>query len=302
MECSVRVAVSGAGGFIGSALVARLERRGDSVVRMVRRPVRGPAEASWDPETGAIDAGALSGIDAAVHLAGESIAAGPWTAAKRRRIRDSRVRGTGLLATTLARLTPPPRVLVSGSAMGIYGDRGDAPLTEDAAPGAGFLAEVCTAWEAAADPARAAGIRVAHPRLALVLDPAGGVLGRLVPVFRLGLGGPIGDGRQWWSWVTRDDVIGALVRMIDDASLAGPFNVAAPGAMTNEAFTRTLARALRRPAWLRAPAWALRLVLGAMADEGLLASARLVPARLAAAGHAFRDPELAPTLARLLDG
>jgi uncharacterized protein len=295
---SGRVLVSGARGLVGSALVLRLRAAGREVVALTRAP-RGPEEIGWDPAHGALDAAALEGLDAVVHLAGEPLGA-RWTPARMARARSSRVDATALLATRLAALARPPRVLVAVSAVGWYGSRGDEVLDEDSPPGAGFLADLCRAWEAAADPARAAGIRVVHPRLGLVLTPRGGALAQMLPLFRLGLGGPLGDGGAWWSWVVLDDVVAALERALDDATLAGPVNVAAPGAARNRDVARALGRVLGRPAWLPAPAFALRALLGRMADEMLLASARVRPARLEAAGFAFRHPELEPALWEML--
>lgn len=296
----MKVAVTGATGFVGAALVARLLAGGHAVTRLVRRAPRARDEVAWDPARGALDPRALDGVDAAVHLSGASIAR-RWTPEIRREIRASRLDTTRTLAAALARVEPRPRVLVSMSAAGWYGDRGDEVLDETAAPGRGWLAEVARDWEAAADPARAAGIRVVHPRMGLVVGAGGGVLAPLLLPFRFGLGGPIGDGRAWWSWVALDDVTGAIVRMLEDAALAGPVNLAAPAPVRNAEFARALGRALRRPAVLPVPAFALRLAFGEAADEALLASTRLVPARLAAAGFAFRFPELEPALRRALD-
>ncbi|MFW6039916.1 MAG: TIGR01777 family oxidoreductase, partial [Gemmatimonadota bacterium] len=252
--------------------------------------------AAWDIGAGTIEAAALEDLDAVVHLAGEPIA-GRWTAEKRRRIVDSRVEGTGLLARTLAGLDRPPRVLVCASAIGLYGDRGDTRLDETASAGDGFLPDVVQAWEGAADPARAAGIRVVHLRFGLVLWPGGGALERLLLPMRAGVGGRLGAGRQWWSWVTLDDVVGAILHGVATAGLEGPANVAAPGAVRNAEFTEVLARVLNRPAFLPAPAPALRAVLGEdAAEELLLSSARVVPGALERTGYRFSDPVLEPAL------
>jgi len=223
-----------------------------------------------------------------------------WTDARWRAITSSRVDTTRLVAETVARLDRPPSVLVSASAIGIYGDRGEEILDEGAEPGRGSMPELCVAWEEAADAARAAGIRVAHPRTGLVLSGRGGLLGRLLPIFRLGIGGPIADGRAWWSWIAMDDLVGAIVFALTRDALGGPFNVVAPGAVRNAAFTRALGRALGRPAPFPVPAFALRLLYGRMADEALLASGRVVPARLVEAGFRFRYPELDGALAHVL--
>jgi hypothetical protein len=255
--------------------------------------------ARWDPDTGAVEPG-LDGVDAVVHLAGESVAGGRWTEARKRRIRESRVRPTRLLCETLARQRTPPRVLVCASAIGYYGDRGDQVLREESAPGAGFLPEVCRKWEAAAEPAARRGIRVVHLRIGLVLSPKGGALAAMLPVFRLGLGGPVGAGAQWMSWIGIDDTLGAILHALMNEALAGPVNAVAPAPVTNREFAKTLARVLRRPAVLPFPAFAARLLLGQMADELLLASARVEPARLRATGYAFRDATLEGALRRLL--
>jgi uncharacterized protein (TIGR01777 family) len=297
----MKIAITGADGFIGRPLVARLAAAGHDVRRLVRRAPRGPDEIAWDPVAGTIDRAALAGVDAVVHLAGASIAAGRWTAARRALLRESRTGPTRLLAETLAGLSPRPRVLVSASATGLYGDRGEEWLDEASSPGTGFLAEVARAWEGAAAPAARAGIRVAHPRTGLVLAPHGGALAAMLPLFRLGLGGPLGSGQQWWSWIALEDAVGALVHALGHEDVRGPFNVVAPAPVRCAAFARALGAALRRPALLPAPAFALRLVLGAdQADELLLAGQRLRPAVLERTGFAFAAPDLGPALAAML--
>jgi len=298
----MNVAITGSTGLIGSALVPRLTSRGHGVVRLVRRtPAIASAErlARWNPDTGAVEPG-LDGVDAVVHLAGESVAGGRWTEARKRRIRESRVPPTRKLCETLARQPTPPRVLLCASAIGYYGNRGDQVLREESAPGAGFLPEVCREWEAAAEPAVRRGIRVVHLRIGLVLSPKGGALAAMLPVFRLGLGGPVGSGAQWMSWIGMDDTLGAILHALMNEALAGPVNLVAPAPVTNREFARTLARVLRRPAIFPFPAFAARLVFGQMADELLLASARVEPARLQATGYAFRDATLEGALRRLL--
>jgi len=287
----MRLLVTGASGFIGSALVPSLEARGHQVVRMVRRAPRGPGEIAWAPHAGPLDPLALAGFDGVVHLSGATIAQ-RWTGAVRRRIRSSRVDTTARLATAIAACDRPPRVMLVSSAIGIYGDRGDAWVDESSPPGEGFLAELGVAWEAAADPARAAGVRVVHGRTGIVLDRRGGALERLLPPFRLGLGGPIADGRAWWSWITRDDLLGAMAFALEREEVSGPLNLVAPGPVRNAELTRVLARALHRPAWFRVPAFALRLVFGGMADEALLASTRVRPAGLERAGFPFAHPTI----------
>ncbi|HEY6867461.1 MAG TPA: TIGR01777 family oxidoreductase [Candidatus Eisenbacteria bacterium] len=243
---------------------------------------------------------ALQGVEAVVHLAGESLAAGRWSRARKGVLLASRVRGTRLLSETLSSLDPPPRVMVSASAIGIYGDRGGERLTESSPAGSGFLPGLVTAWERATGPAEASGIRVVRLRTALVMTARGGVLARLRLPFGLGLGGTLGSGRQWMSWITLDDLVRAIEFALATDTIAGPVNAAAPGAVTNLEFTRTLARVMGRPGFVRVPAAALRLALGGIADEALLASARVEPERLLAAGFAFRDPALEPALRALL--
>jgi uncharacterized protein (TIGR01777 family) len=294
-----RILVTGASGFLGTALTRRLSRDGHQVIPLGRRP-RSPGAPSWDPATGRLDPATFAGVDAVVHLAGASIAGGLWTRARKRRIRESRVEGTTLLARTMAGLAEPPRVLVSISAVGIYGDRGDTVLDETSPAGSGFLAEVGMAWEAATQAAGQAGIRVVLPRLGIVLDPGGGMLRQLLPVFRLGLGARLGSGRQWMSWVVMADLLEALVLLIHAPELSGPVNIVTPEPATNAQFTAALAAALHRPAFLRAPAPILRLAMGQLADELLLGSQRCAPGRLGQAGFQFTHPEIGGALAALV--
>ncbi len=293
------IAITGASGLLGSALTHFLTTGGHTVRPVVRRRPR-PGEVAWDPDAGTIDRAGLEGVDAVLHLAGESIGAGRWDAARKRRIRTSRVDGTLLLAEALAAMERKPRVLVSASAVGIYGDRDDEALTEASAPGAGFLAETARAWEAATAPAAEAGIRVVHPRFGMILTPAGGALARMLPVFELGGGGRLGGGRQWWSWVSLDDALDLVLHALATPSLSGPINAVAPGSLTNRAFTETLGEVLHRPTLLAVPAVALRLTFGEMADALLLSSQRVVPARAAETGHVFRHPDLRGALRHLL--
>lgn len=299
------VAISGASGMLGSVLACVLSTGGHEPVALVRSrstpPIATRRTVEWDIGAGTVDERGLSGCDAVVHLAGESIAGGRWTADRRRRILDSRVEGTRLLASALARLDAPPRVLVCASAIGYYGDRGDALLDESSSPGTGFLADVVEAWEDAAAEAREAGIRVVHLRFGIILWPSGGALPRLLTPTRAGVGGRLGDGEQTWSWVSLDDAVGAILHSIAGESLRGPVNVASPNPVSNAEFTDTLARVVNRPALLPAPAFGLRLLLGEdMADELLLASARVDPAALRASGYRFADPVLEPALRHLL--
>lgn len=291
-----RVAVTGASGLIGTALTAALEKRGDRVVPIGRHPPDGGV--AWDLAARRIDGAALEGVDAVVHLAGERID-GRWTATKKRRILDSRVEGTELLAGALAGLGRPPAVVVSASAIGFYGDRGDEELAEDSLPGTGFLAEVCQRWEAAAAPIASPDTRLVLARTGIVCTPDGGALGRMLALTRLGLGGRLGNGRQWWSWITLEDEVRALLHLLD-TPVAGPVNLVAPGTCRNAEFVRALARVLRRPAVLPAPALALRAVLGEMANGLLLASARVRPAGLEDSGFEFRSPDLASAITELL--
>ena len=288
----LRVAVSGASGLIGSQLTAFLRAGGHTVRRLVRRAAGAGDEIAWDPERGTIAAAALAEVDAVVHLAGENVAAGRWSPARKRAIRDSRVRGTRLVAEALASLPRPPRTLVAASAIGIYGDRGDEPCDESAAPGTGFLADVCRDWEAATAPAETAGVRVVHARIGVVLGAAGGALARLVPVFSLGAGGVVGDGGQWVPWIGLEDVVGALHALLVRDDLAGPVNLVAPAPVTSEELARTLGRVLRRPAVLPIPAAAIRLAFGEMGEALLLGSTRVVPRRLTEAGFPFLYPAL----------
>jgi uncharacterized protein (TIGR01777 family) len=297
----MKVAVTGASGLVGRALVRSLRGDGHEVVRLVRREPAAEDEARWDP-FGAIDAKALEASDAVVHLAGAGIGDHRWTGPYKRQIRDSRVLGTCNLAETLAGLAAPPRVLVCASGMNVYGDTGDHETDETTAPappGAGFLSDLARDWEAVAAPAADAGIRVVHLRSGHVLAADGGLLGKLIPLFKSGLGGRLGSGRQWMSWITLDDHV-AAVRLLIDGDLAGPVNLTSPHPVTNADFTQALATALARPAVLTVPPFALRLALGGLADEGALISLRIVPGRLTAAGFAFRHPELAPALASIL--
>jgi uncharacterized protein (TIGR01777 family) len=297
----MNILVSGSHGLIGSALVALLASRGHRVVRLVRPPAPpSRQDIPWDPAAGAIDGRALEGMDAVIHLAGESIAAGRWTQARKIRIRDSRVGSTRLLADTLARLTRKPQVLLCASAVGFYGNRGDEILVEESASGAGFLADLCQAWEAAAEPARQAGIRVAYLRTGVVLSPLGGALAKMLPIFRIGLGGRLGRGRQFMSWITLDDEVEAISHVLTHTALRGPVNLVSPQPVTNREFTSTLGRVLRRPTPFVVPGGILRAALGEVAGE-VLGSVRAHPAKLLDTGFGFRYPELEGGLRHLLE-
>ena len=295
----MRVLVTGASGLIGSALVGSLEAAGHGVTRVVRSAPR-DSEVLWDPAAGTMDAGRMEGHSAAVHLAGEPVT-GRWTSAKKARILGSRLHGTQLLSSTLAGLKPPPAVLVCASAVGFYGDRGSETLDEESNQGSGFLPQVVRAWEAAAGPARAAGIRVVHLRFGIVLSRRGGSLPRMLLPFHLGLGGPVGSGSQFISWVALDDAVRAIMHAIEKNRLAGPVNVVSPNSVTSREFARTLGRVLRRPAFCRIPACMIRLILGEMGRELLLSSIRAVPARLLASDFIFRYLALEGALRHMLD-
>ena len=300
----MKVLVTGSTGLIGSGLVPLLAAAGHQVTRLVRAPPPPHAEPwlRWDPAAGSIDAAGLerAGFEAVVHLSGENVAAGRWTPERKARIRDSRVLSTRLLSDALAQLSGPPQVLVCASGIGFYGDRGAELLTEDSPPGTGFLADVCRQWEAAAEPAKRRGVRIVHLRTGIALTPAGGALAKMLLPFQLGLGGSFGTGSQYMSWIAFDDLLGAYVYALTTDTLSGPVNAAAPTPVTNLEFTQTLGRVLSRPALLAIPGFVLRLVVGELADEGLLSSQRATPARLLAAGYRFRYPDLEGALRRVL--
>lgn len=293
------VAISGASGLVGSALSTELDRRGVKVLRLVRRTPRGQDEIAWSPAERILDAKRLGNAEAVVHLAGESLAGFPWTEARKRRILGSRTTGTRLVAEAIA-ASGGPRVLVSASAVGYYGDRGEATLTERSAPGEGFLPSVAVAWERATAPATAAGVRVILLRTGPVLSPDGGLVGRLLLPFRLGLGARLGSGRQWISWISLRDLVGVILEALGDERYAGPFNAVAPNPVRNAEFTRQLGRALGRPAVFALPAWLLRLVFGQMAREALLSSTRVLPEGLEQVGFRFQDPDLGAALQTML--
>ncbi len=297
----MKVVIAGASGFIGHALVAALRADRHEVLRLTRGRDLRPDAIAWDPARRQLDPAALEGAGAIVNLAGENIAGGRWTQARRQRILRSRIDSTATLSDALKQMRSRPRVLVNASATGFYGDRADEPLTELSGRGPGFLADVCAAWEREAERATALGLRTVCLRFGVVLAHDGGVLGKMLPLFRLGLGGRLGHGRQWMSWIMRDDVIGVIRRAIEDERYNGPLNVTAPKPVTNAEFTRAIARTLHRPAIFPAPAWALRLAFGrAMVDEALLASTRAMPARLQELGFEFQYPDLDRALSATL--
>lgn len=294
----MQIAVTGSSGFIGSALVGALTTSGHRVTRLVRRP--GSGVVAWDSTSGVATSDVLEGLEAVVHLAGESLTSGRWTPEKKDAIRESRVLGTRRLCDFLMRLPAPPSTVVCASAIGYYGHRGDERLTETSDSGTGFLSEVCREWEAACQPALQAGARVVHLRLGMVLSPKGGAMARLLPPFRCGLGGRLGSGAQWMSWIALDDVVGAIQHVLTAPAVRGPVNLTAPHPVTNRDFTAALGRVLHRPTILPVPAVALRLALGQMADELLLASTRVLPSALLACRYPFRYPRLDDALRHLL--
>src|SRR5438093_1638835 len=292
----MNVLLTGASGLIGSAAAPALESAGHRVVKLRRD---GETGATWNPEEGKIDLTPALALDAVIHLAGESIGA-RWTAERKRRIRESRVAGTRLLSQTLAKLPPRPKVLVCASATGFYGDRGDEWLDESSPPGHGYLAEVCRDWEAASAPAEAAGIRVVCLRFGIVLARKGGALAKLLPAFRLGLGGRLGNGRQYWSWIALEDAVAALVHALKSESICGPVNAVSPQPVPNREFTATLGRALRRPAFFTMPRLAVYLLCGEIGREAMLASCRARPAKLLGGGFQFQSPDLETALRRTM--
>ena len=284
----MKVAITGASGLIGSALVPHLRSRGDEVLRLVRRPATAPDEVTWDPTAGTVDLQGLEGIDAVVHLAGAGVGDHRWTDAYKKTILDSRVDGTHTIVKAMTQLASRPSTLVAGSAIGWYGDTGDRPVDESAPAGTGFLADVVRAWEAAADPARAAGIRVTHARTGLVVAKEGGAWAKLFPIFKLGLGGKLGSGRQYWSWISLRDEISALTYLLDTASLDGPVNLTGPAPATNAEVTSAMGAVLGRPTLFAVPAVALKTVLGEFSTE-ILGSARVIPGVLESAGFTWQD-------------
>lgn len=295
-ERPMKIAITGATGLVGRELVAFLSTRGHAVVRLVRdAAAQAEGDVVWSPARGELDPESLRGVAAVVHLAGESVV-GRWTARKKRAVIDSRRRSTDVLVRAIRAMPDPPRVFIGASAIGYYGDHGEAPIDETVGPGAGFLPDVCVDWEARARPLREVGVRVAHARIGVVLSPRGGALRTMLPPFRLGLGGPMGDGRQFMSWVSMPDTVGLLHHALVNEAIDGPFNAVAPGAVPNREFSGTLARVLRRPAFLPAPAFALRAAMGELADGLLLASLRVVPRRALETGYRFRHAELESAL------
>jgi uncharacterized protein (TIGR01777 family) len=297
-----RVLISGASGLVGSALVPYLENRGWTVLKLVRpgSPPGGDNQILWDPMNHSLETQKLENLDAVIHLAGESIADGRWTAAKKERIRKSRVEVTRFLAEALGRLKNPPKTFISASAIGFYGDRGPASQSETSPAGSSFLARVCQEWEAAAEPLSKKGVRVVFIRTGIVLSAKGGALGKMLLPFKMGVGGKIGSGDQYMSWIDIDDEVGVIEHALKTESLVGPVNAVAPAPVPNGDFTKALGRALNRPTLFPMPAFAAKLAFGEMADELLLSSLRVEPAQLRQSGYAFRYPQLDESLRHLL--
>jgi len=297
----MNILVTGSNGVIGQALIPFLTTGGHRVIRLIRRPPRpGTGCSYWDPMAGNIDLCEKDNIDAVIHLAGENISQGAWTADKKKRIIESRTRGTAILANALAKFDNPPKVFLSASAIGYYGNRGDRRMTEDYGPGDDFISEVCAAWEEAAAPAAAAGIRTVNMRIGVVLTPLGGALQRLLPVFRMGLGGRIGTGKQYVSWIGIDDVLGTVLHLLAHPEIEGPVNLVAPNPVTNADLAKALGKALTRPARIPVPATAIRTAFGQMGKETILSSTRVEPQRLVESGYRFRHPDLESALGHVL--
>jgi uncharacterized protein (TIGR01777 family) len=298
----MKILITGSTGLVGSRLAPSLKSKGHEIVRLVRStPKDGATEIYWNPEQGTLNATALEGLDACVHLAGESIAEGRWTDEKKKRIRESRIKGTTLLSETLAKLKQKPEVLVSASAVGFYGSRRNETLNEQSASGSDFLAEVCREWELATQSASQAGVRVVHLRFGVILSHEGGALPKMLFPFRMGVGGKLGSGQQYMSWIAIDDAVGAIEHALANNTLRGPVNVVTPNPVTNLEFTKTLGHVLSRPTIFPVPAFAARLVFGEMADATLLSSQRVEPARLKESGYEFKYPELEGALKHVLN-
>ncbi len=292
------VLLSGASGMLGTALGSALAQQGAHLQRLVRRPPENRAELQWNPQSanGDLNAGRLEGLQAVIHLSGANVAAGRWTGAYKRELRESRVTTTRVLAEALARLKAPPTVMLVASAVGYFGNRGAEVLDEDSRQGSGFFPELCAEWEAASRPAEQAGIRIVHLRFGVVIGKGGGIVAKLSPMFHLGLGGPLGNGRQWMSWVSATDAVRASLFVLKNAAMRGPVNVVSPIPVTNGEFTREFGKAVHMPALLPAPEFALKLAFGQMAEEALLASTRVIPKRLQAAGFGFVHPDIRDAL------
>jgi uncharacterized protein (TIGR01777 family) len=296
----MKILITGSTGFLGSALTKKLKADNHIVYRLIRSPQKQlENDISWNPENSYLDDSKLSHLDAVIHLSGENIAA-KWTKTKKKKIYDSRIHTTSLLARTLAQLSDKPKVFAAASATGYYGNRPGQILTERSAPGKGFLADLCSDWEAAAEPARNAGIRTVHLRFGMILHPEGGALKKMLPMFKLALAGPLGDGKQYWSWITLEDTIAAIKHIINNPSITGPVNIVAPNPLTNKEFTKALAHVLKRPAFIPAPRFLLKLTLGQFALETLLPSSNVQPEKLMQTDFPFKHPTLEPALRAML--
>jgi uncharacterized protein (TIGR01777 family) len=297
----MKILISGSHGLVGTALIKSLEQDGGhEIFSLVRHYPESSSQIEWSPDRYSIALARIEGFDAVIHLAGESIAEGRWTETKKKRIRESRVKGTRLLGDALANLTARPKVMISASAIGYYGDRGDEVLTENSAPGKDFLSDICVEWEKATALAAEKGIRVVNTRFGIILDANGGALAKMLPPFRIGIGGRIGSGKQWMSWIALDDVVGGIKFALTNEALSGPVNFVAPNPVTNSEFTSTLGKALSRPTIFPIPAFGVRLVFGEMADALLLASQRVEPVLLTKAGYRFNYSDLPSALSHLL--
>jgi hypothetical protein len=297
----MKILVSGSHGLVGKALIASLTSDGHEIVCLVRSKPSGAAEVEWDPNQGRIDAANLEGLDAVVHLAGESIASSRWSDEKKRAIRESRVKGTALLSEALSKLSRPPAVFLSASAIGYYGNRGDELLTEKSLPGNDFLADVCVEWENATKPAIEKGIRTVHARFGIILDAKEGALAKMLTPFRMGIGGRIGGGKQWMSWIAIEDVVNGLKFLIGDGTVSGPLNFTAPNPVTNAEFTKTLGRVLSKPTFFPVPEFGVKLAFGEMGEALLLGSQRVKPDVLEQKGFGFTYPTLGSALKHLLN-
>ena len=296
----MKILISGSHGLVGTALIESLKADGHDIFRLVRHYPHSPSEIEWSPDRYSIALSLIEGFDAVVHLAGESIAEGRWSDEKKKRIRESRVKGTRLLGDALANLTQQPKVMISASAIGYYGNRGDETLTEASSPGDDFLSEVCVEWEKATDLAKEKGIRTVNARFGIILDKDGGALKKMLPPFKMGIGGRIGDGKQWMSWIALDDVVGGIKFSLTNDSLQGPVNFVAPNPVRNAEFTKTLGRALSRPTIFPIPAFGVKLAFGEMADALLLASQRVEPGKLGEVGYQFKYSRLDDALRRAI--
>jgi len=297
----MKILIGGSHGLVGTALIKSLETEGHEIFRLVRHAPTSKTEVEWSPDRYSIALARIEGFDAVVNLAGESIAEGRWTDDKKRRIRESRVKGTKLLSDALANLAVPPKTLVCASAIGYYGNRGDELLTEASAPGDGFLAKVCAEWGDATALATEKGIRVVNARFGVILDTNGGALKKMLPPFRMGVGGKVGSGKQWMSWIALDDVVGGIQFTLANDSIKGPVNFVAPVPVTNAEFTKTLGKVLSRPAVLPIPAFAIKLLFGEMGEALLLGSQRVAPERLTFSNYRFQYPDLEPAIRSILE-